>query len=200
MRKRFIFILFFIINFLFVSLSFAQEPVSGAAKKNTIIVKVGTFTLADTDQTLAGTNATFEDTSSSVLSVEYNRKFGDNFAFGGEMVRYTNEYVRILPGEVDTLILMGVIKKYFALTTHFQPFIGVGVGVTSASVTGSLDGNASGTASSFSVGAEIPFDYVGIHLEYKYLNATADNETILGQTAKFDLSGTGFFAGVAIHF
>ena len=170
-------------------------------KKNIIIVKAGTFTLADTDQTLAGTDATFEDTSSSVFSVEYNRKFGDNFAFGGEMVRYTNDYVGGgLLGEVDTTILMGVIKKYFALATHFQPFLGMGLGVTSASVTGSLDGNASGTASSFSVGAEIPFDYVGIHLEYKYLNSTADNETILGQTAKFDLSGTGFFAGVAIHF
>ena len=117
------------------------------------------------------------------------------------MVRYTNDYVGGgIPGEVDTTILMGVIKKYFALAKHFHPFLGVGLGVTTASVTGSLDGGASGSASSFSVGAEIPFEYVGIHLEYKYLNATAKNETILGQTAKFDLGGTGFFAGVAIHF
>jgi len=201
MRISLILINILFLNLLAISVTNAEEPVPQTTKKNAIIVKAGTFTLAKTEQTIISFDATFDDNSTSVFAVEYTRKFGDNFTFGGEILHYQNQYAMLsIPGEVETVVFTGNIKKYFDLAKYFQPFIGAGLGVATTNVTGALDGSASGLAASFSVGAEIPFEYVGIHLEYKYLSATTDGETTGGDTAKFDVGGSGLFAGVSIHF
>lgn len=200
MRNPFIFTSITIFSFMAASVSYAEESVPKAVKKNAIIVKLGTFTLAEKEQTVAGSNLTFDENSTSVFDVEYTRRFGNHFTYGGEIIHYTNTYNDFIDGEVETIVATANIKKYFDVATHFQPFIGAGIGIASIGVTGSFDGNASGLAASASVGAEIPFEYVGIHLEYRYINATPDGETTFGQTAKFNVSGSALLAGVSIHF
>jgi len=171
-----------------------------ADRKNAIIVKAGAFSLSETSQTLGSSSATFEEDSDTAFGIEYSRRFGNNFTFGGEFTTYSNDYATTIPGEVTTYIGLANIKKYFDVAEHFQPFVGAGIGIALISVSGPFTGGAGGLAAGFSAGFEIPFDRVGFHLEYKYLSAKADGETLFGQTIEFDVGGSGVFAGVAIHF
>lgn len=194
-RKVSILSFIMIFNLLCVTVANARTD-----KMNTIIVKAGSFGLSDTRQTIAGSNATFEEDSSAVFAVEYARRFGENFSFGGELVNYSNDYATFISGEVDTAIATANIKAYFDVGKHFRPFVGAGAGFAVIDVSGPFDGSASGFAMSFSAGVQIPFEHVGIHIEYKYIAANAENETNYGNTAKFDVGGDGVFAGISIHF
>lgn len=200
MRNIFIYFTISIAGMMFVSFAQAKDKGPSSNNKNTIIIKSGSFNISEASQTIAGSSATFEENSSSVIAIEYSRKFGNNLTYGGELVKYSNEYATFISGDVDTTIIIANIKKYFDLSTHFQPFIGAGAGAVLTTVSGPFDGSAGGFATSLVLGAEIPFENIGIHIEYKYLSATADNETTSGNTAKFDVSGSGIFAGVSIHF
>jgi len=200
MRKPYIFLIA-MLSIMATSVSNAEEIVATPAKKNAIIVKLGAMTLSETEQTLLGSRATFEENSTSVFDVEYARKFGNNFSYGGEILHYKNAYSIFTQGDVETFVGTANIKKYFDVATYFQPFIGAGIGFSVVDVTGPIEGGAAGFAASASIGAEIPFDYVGIHLEYRYVSSTADGETTDGRrTVDFNVGGSALLAGVAIHF
>ena len=202
MRIQFIFfITTAITSIMLASVASAEESVSSDSKKNAIIVKLGSFTLDETRGTVLGISTVYDEDSSSVFDIEYTRKFGDNFAYGGGAAHYSNTYIRGgNAGDIDTFIVTANIKKYFDVAQYFQPFVGAGAGFSLVDVSGPVSGSASGLAASLSVGAEIPFKYVGIHLEYKYTSSSAEGETVFGQTADFEVGGSGIFAGVAVHF
>lgn len=167
---------------------------SSAESYNNITVKLGSFTLGSQNQTVI-TAETFDTSSSGVFSVEYERKFGKNLTYGGELIRYKNTYDSGTSSATATHVFAN-IKKYFDVATHVKPFIGAGAGVSSASLTGSTFGTVSGFGVQFNAGIKFPFDEVSAVIEYKTISAEPDDA--IGQSV--DISGDGLFAGLAINF
>jgi len=55
-----------------------------AANINSLNIKTGNFTLDNKTQNIGGPTVTFDDSSSSVFSVEYERSFGKDLSWGVE--------------------------------------------------------------------------------------------------------------------
>ena len=88
-------------------------------------------------------------------------------------------------------------KKYFDIAKHVHPFIGAGVGGSSVRLSGaSSSGTAGGLGFQFMAGIKFPFEDVSFVVEYKVIDA--EPADLVGSTV--DLSGDGFFAGLAINF
>jgi opacity protein-like surface antigen len=182
----------------------APEPVVSAPMERgresgfALIASVGSFKMATGDQVVAGLPSTFDTSSKSVFGIEAEWRFGSGFAVGGEIFSYKNDLVSTAANpnaEQAVLAVMVNGKYYFRATSWLYPFVGVGVGLASASYSGGLSGDADGLAYQGLAGMEFRFKPVGIYVQYKNLSAkTGDtgNEVKVG--------GSGVFAGVSISF
>ena len=162
---------------------------------NNITIKLGSFTLGDKNQTIDFTPVTFNTSSSTVYAVEYERKLRNNLSFGGELISYKNTFAPE-NSKANTTHIFANFKKYFDVTTHVHPFIGVGAGASTVRLTGGFSGSAGGFGIQFVAGVKFPFEEVSAVVEYKVISA--EPADILGSTV--DLSGDGLFAGIAINF
>ena len=165
--------------------------IAHAANGNSINIKTGSFTLDSKTQNNGGSTVTFDDSSSSVFSVEYERGFGKNLSWGVEFLSYSNDIIAN-SYDADTVIVMGTIRKYFDVSKHVQPYIGGGAGVSVVTIVGS----GSGTAFQGMAGIKFPFDSISAILEYKFISSEAEDE--VGVTV--DVSGSGIFAGIGFNF
>lgn len=162
-----------------------------AANGNSLNIKTGSFTLDSKTQNIGGSTVTFDDSSSSVFSVEYERGFGKDLSWGVELLSYSND-ILASSNDADTVIVMGTIRKYFDVSKHVQPYIGGGAGVSVVTIIGS----GSGIAFQGMAGIKFPFDRISAILEYKFISSEADDD--FGATV--DVSGSGIFAGIAFNF
>lgn len=168
---------------------------ASAESYNNITVKSGSFTLGSENQTIDTTSVTFNTTSSTVYAIEYERKIKNNLTFGGELISYKNTFI---PGnsKANATHVFANFKKYFDVTTHMHPFIGVGAGASTVSLSGGFGGSAGGFGIQFMTGIKFPFEDVSLVVEYKVISADPSDD----YGSSVDLSGDGLFAGLAINF
>ena len=165
-----------------------------------LLIKTGALTLSSETQTILGNDWRFDDSASGIYDIELYYQFDSGLTVGGELIGYSAEFTTLANTDkhtVDVLILMGNAKQYFRPESSFQPYIGAGIGVATADVSGpSLSGSTSGLAYQAMAGIEYRGENFGVTAEYKFISA--DTEDSAGQ--KVDVSGSGIFAGIAIHF
>jgi len=165
-----------------------------------LLLKGGQFTLSNDRQEIGNVDRDVDDKASGVYSIEAYYQFRNGFAVGIEYMGYSSEIST--PGysdkndiDVTTVFVNG--KKYFRTDSHFQPYIGAGLGGTSTDVSGpTINGSTSGFSYQAMVGAEYRGKTFGVFGEYKYINADTESDN----NEKIDLSGSGFFAGISLHF
>lgn len=166
----------------------------------TLLLKTGSLTLASEEQTIGIRDYRFDTGSSGVYDIELYYQFESGFSIGGELIGYSNKFaeagVPLNTGTVDTTIFMGTIRQFFSTESSFQPFIGAGLGVATTDVSGTLSGSTADLAFTGLVGIEYRGENVGVVAEYRFISA--DTEDSNG--AKIDVSASGIFAGLAIHF
>ena len=173
-----------------------------AAADSTIIVKAGSHQLTDSTQYISGfPSATlyFDDRSTSALGIEYEWRFPKNFTVGGEISGFRQEW-RSNYGTVGDLTTLNFLvngKKYFVVTDWFNPYVGIGLGIATADFEGP-GGSASlaGFAGQAMAGIEFRFKHIGIYTEVKQFIAQPEDDA--GET--IDISGTGIYGGLSIHF
>ena len=171
-----------------------------------IILKTGKYKRSDTSATaieLTTGNVnqfTYEADASGVVGVEFEYYFGPGLAVGGEYFRFSNSFVaknvvNTTTGDhsVDTVLVN--FKKYFVLTPMFRPFVGVGLGLTTDSLSGDWKGGGRSYAYQFVGGTEVRWKYIGLYVEYKRLSISSDSTVTVG-----DVSGSGLLTGVKITF
>ena len=168
---------------------------SHADTYSNVTIKFGSFTLDNKNQIIVSP-VTFDTTSKSVYAVEYEQKLRNNLSFGGELISYKNSFNSGFD-QANATHIFANFKKYFDVAPHVQPFIGVGAGGSTVSLSGATSsGTAGGFGIQFMAGVKFPFEGISAVVEYKVISA--DPADLAGSTV--DLSGDGLFAGLAIHF
>ena len=189
------------------SMPVADEP---AASGITLMGKVGSFSLASDAQTVLGGARTFAATNVA-YGIEGEWRFRSGFAVGLEFFGHSQEYTTdgfSGSGEMTATNLLFNFKKYFRPSAVVQPYLGVGFGSTIADFSpGSSSGisGITGTIGGFAVqgmaGVAFRWRHVGIYTEFKYVSAEAEGtDSFTGLSESVDLSGTGLFAGMNVHF
>jgi opacity protein-like surface antigen len=176
--------------------SAAAETAPADASEFALIANFGTFKMANSDQTVAGTpNTVFDKTSSPVFGLEAEWRSKEGFAAGAEVFYYLND-VTSANSQQQVVAIMANGKYYFHAADWFYPFVGGGIGFATATYTGgSLQGNAGGLAYQGLAGMDFRFGSFGVHLQYKYLAATTGKSP-----NQVKVGGGGVLAGVSISF
>ncbi len=156
--------------------------------------------------------------SSEVVGLEYEYRTKWGLSLGGDVLHTSNRYTASLinpstgafvataDGKLDVNYLFFMIKKCFAVTERFQPFVGAGLGLADARLSGGVNREASGLSLQLAGGIHYRIgSRIGIRAEYRYVHAPdialdpeeANTGRIFGD---LNLSGKGTFVGVSAHF
>ena len=164
-----------------------------------VIAKAGTFKMANDNQVVGGLPSTFDANSKWVVGGELEWRSKSGPAAGAELFYYRNALTAngtSLAGRQTVTAFMLNGKYYFRASNWLYPFVGGGVGLTSATYSGALSGRASGLAYQGLAGVEFRYETLGFVLQYKYLAATTDD----GAGEKVKVGGKGIFAGLSLAF
>jgi len=165
-----------------------------------LMLKLGALTLSEDTQMILGANRRFDDSVSGLYAIEAYYQFGSGYTLGGEILSYTAGFTTVGfndKHDVDVTILLVNGKKYFRTRSSLQPFIGAGIGVASTDISGpTINGNTSGVAYQLMAGVEYRSNNIGVFGEFKYVGADTEDDN----NESVDVSGIGFFAGIAFHF
>lgn len=174
-----------------------------AHAENVIMAKLGAYSLNDERQvtSIEYTNETltFGDPD-NVVGIEYEWRFQNKWSVGGEYVQFKTDWRSNLFGrrgtvEAFTLTVRG--KKYFAPTDWLLPYVGAGVGFAGGIFSSPFgESTLAGGAAQAAAGIEFLFGRVGLHTEAKVVSAAMEDD--FGE--EIDMSGTGYFAGLSVHF
>lgn len=184
-----------------------EEP---AASGVTLIVKLGSFTLASDSQILLGSSRSFSAVNPA-YGLEGEWRFQNGVAIGVEVFGHNQEYSTAAAtgsGEMSVLNVLFNVKKYFRPTAVVQPYAGLGFGTSasnfspgSSSGTSGITGGAGGFAVQGMAGVAFRWRHVGIYSEFKYVRAeTEGTDLVTGSKETVDVSGSGLFAGLNVHF
>jgi len=161
---------------------------------SSVIVKSGSFSLAEKNQTITGA-VTFDEASSSVVAIEYEYKIRDNLSWGGEYIAYNNTYSSGA-GKASFTHIMFNVRKLFYVAKHVEPFVGIGAGAATVALSGIGSGTGGGFGFQLMAGVKFPFKDFSAVVEYKMITATPNDEG----GASVSSSGSGLFAGIGISF
>ncbi len=167
-------------------------------KRHVIIPKLGTYELDNRNQS---SGRTFETKSDSVFALEYEYHFKFGLSLGGEIVGFDNTYTKTFQYTAESRLYMGNVKYHFNHQGAFSPFIGAGLGI--AYIRNNEEPfvlSHTGEAYQAMVGIDYRFKYVGLHLEYKMVDAEAEDDFGSFTISRIDLGGSGIFAGVSAIF
>lgn len=163
-----------------------------------LTAKAGEYTLSEGTQRWLGLSTQVKTKASSVFALGGEYEFANGFAIAPEILMFKTTWTQSNgnTGKFDGTVVTLNGKMYLATSDMFRPFIGAGVGAGVTSFSGDITGNTGGAAFQAFAGAELRFNQVGLHLEYKVVSAETedDNSNVV------DISGKGAFAGVSIHF
>lgn len=170
------------------------------ADNTALILKTGSFSLADDTQSSAGLPLTFDENASGIFGAELEWRMASGAAFGVELLRYNNDWRSGIgtSGDLDTTAFMFNGKKYFVNDRDpIRPYIGAGIGFASVDFHGP-GGSASGDdlALQAMAGIDFRFNQVGLYTEVKYLSSRPEDD--FGDD--IDVSGIGVFGGVSVNF
>ena len=182
----------------------AVEEDAGEGRSGvTLIFKGGSFSLGSDVQNIdaesSGVLTTFQTTfggSASAFGMEAEWRARNGWAFGGEVLVHSHEFTTVptVPlgqGDMQVVTVLANAKKYFRPEAIVQPYLGAGVGIAVASMSGQLEGTTTGYSIQAMGGVAFRWQHIGIYTEAKFqANKTPD----------VDASGTGLFAGMSVHF
>jgi opacity protein-like surface antigen len=178
-------------------------PPRRGAEKLALMLKPGAFKLATESQTLNLAGGTFplqfDTTSSSVFAIEGEWFVRPDISFGLEYVSFSNDYTTTgTPpnGSTDARAFLVNAKRYFLPGSAWQPYVGAGLGVASASLSGPITGTTSGFALQLVGGLQWRQDRFALRAEYKYLKAETEDDN----SQKVDMSGGGPFLAIGFFF
>lgn len=177
----------------------APAPAASNAWDTAIMVKAGSFKMANANQMVGGDPSSYDTTSKPVFGVELEWRSRAGLALGGEVFYYENDLINNVTTQtaqqkVLTAMLNG--KYYFRAANWFYPFVGAGIGFAGAVYGGGFTGRATGLAYQGLGGVEFRFSGVGLFGQFKYLAATIDDDA----NTKVKIGGSGVLAGVSIIF
>jgi hypothetical protein len=178
-----------------------EEPAVKESSGVTLILKVGSFQLANSAQTLDIIPPADLNFSSSGMAygIEGEWRTATGFAFGLEVFGESEDYtVTGSPtgGKTSVTNVFFNAKKYFRQGSTIQPFIGAGLGAASTSFSGDISGSAGGPGVQVMGGIVFRWQKVGLYTEYKYVRAEVSDAA----SVKVDVSGSGLFAGLSVYF
>jgi uncharacterized protein DUF2846 len=177
----------------------APRGVTEPSWKVALIAKVGTFKMANDNQVVGGLPSTFDANSKSVVGGEFEWRSNAGPAAGAELFYYRNALTAngtSFAGRQTVAAFMLNGKYYFRAANWLYPFVGGGIGLTTATYSGALSGRASGLAYQGLAGVEFRYETLGFVLQYKYLASTTDD----GAGEKVKVGGKGIFAGLSLAF
>lgn len=181
----------------------AAEDTGEARSGVTLIIKGGSFQLANDSQTIVLVNRTFS-AASLAYGLEGEWRLENGFAFGAELFGHSQDYTTAgstAPGDMTVTNVFFNAKKYFRPDAVVQPYIGVGFGSATTDLSGAITGSAAGYALQGMAGVAFRWRHVGIYTEFKYAHAeTEGTNASTGLPEIVDVSGTGLFAGMSVHF
>ncbi len=181
----------------------AAEDTGEARSGVTLILKGGSFQLANDSQIIALANRSFS-AASLAYGLEGEWRLENGFAFGGELFGHSQDYTTTgstAPGDMTVIAVFLNAKKYFRPGAVVQPYIGVGIGSATTDFSGAITGTAAGYALQGMTGVAFRWRHVGIYTELKYAHAeTEGTNTSTGLPEIVDASGIGLFAGMSVHF
>ena len=166
-----------------------------AESMSSVIVKTGSFTLANKSQTITSA-VTFDEMSSSIFAIEYEYKIKENLSWGGEYIGYKNTFTPGTNSASFTHVMFN-IKKLFKVAKYVEPFIGIGAGASTVALSGSSSGGrAGGFGFQIMAGVKFPFEDFSAVVEYKM--ATGNPADKAGTSV--NSTGSGIFTGIGIRF
>lgn len=174
-----------------VSAMLLSSSFAFAAGDNSISIKAGSFSIDTTNQL----GVTFDDSSSSVFAIEYERNFKKDMSWGVEYINYDNTYSSGT-GTASSSHIFGNFRKYFEVAKNVKPYIGAGAGISTVSLGGIGTGTGSDIGFQFMAGVKFPFENISAVVEYKIISASPDDD--FGTSV--DISGNGIFAGIGFNF
>jgi len=189
----------------------ARKPAKPAAARSTsdddghfnLVLKGGLFSLASTRQNIdaaaGGATVTFStsfDGSAGLYGLEGEWIFRSGWAFGGELTNHQHSYTTVPAGatgsgDMQLTTVAANLKKYFRTESVVQPFVGAGLGVVNATLSGELKGTSTGFVIQAISGVAFRWEHVGLYTELKYQFA---------ETADVSASGLGVLAGFGVQF
>jgi cell division septation protein DedD len=172
----------------------------GRAKNFAIMLKTGAFKLASDSQTILSAQRAFDDSASSVYSIEGEWFVRPDISIGLEAMGFSNDYSTpssaSATGSTDTTAILFNAKRYFLPASAWQPYIGAGLGSAAADFSGAITGSTSGFALQGVAGVQWRSQTLALRAEYKYLKADTEDDN----SQKVDMSGSGLFVGVGFYF
>jgi hypothetical protein len=184
----------------------AAPPVTRAARSGfNLILKGGSFSLGkksqniDADDPATGGTATFRTTfgqAASAFGLEGEWVSDSGWAFGGELATHTHDYTTepvgtVGQGDMQVITVLFNAKRYFRTAALVQPFVGAGLGLSTARFSGQLKGNTAGFAAQVMGGVAFRWEHVGLYTGLQYQ---------LAETADASASGLALWAGVGVRF
>lgn len=176
----------------------AAPPPATTGRRFAVTPKIGSYKLKDASQEWLDVSSRVKTKASNVFAVSGEYEFGNGFALEPEALFFKTAWVQAdgARGSFDATIITLNGKYRFGTSKVFRPFFGAGGGAGSASFDGDITGSTGGAVFQVFAGAEVRFDAIGIHLEYKYVSAETEDD----DSNVVDMSGKGAFAGISIHF
>jgi len=181
----------------------ATAPTTGGRGGFNLIFKGGSFSLASANQNIdadaGGAVVTFATSfagSGGVYGLEGEWVGESGWAFGGELLMHKHNYTTIPAGTIGSgdmqIVTIAVnSRKYFRPGSVVQPFLGAGLGVVTATLSGQLEGTGTGFVIQGMGGVAFRWEHIGLYTELKYQFA---------ETADISASGPAFLAGIGIQF
>lgn len=164
-----------------------------------LAIKTGALSVAKQTQNILNSDRQFDSNASGLYGIELDYQTRSGTSYGGELLGYKLAYTTVGAsgsGDVSVQALMAIAKQYYRTRTRVQPYLGVGIGLASTSVSGAITGSTTGFAYQGLAGIEYRFATTGIFAEYKYVGVQTKSSN--GQ--KIDASGSGIFLGAAFQF
>lgn len=162
-------------------------------------IKLGSLSTAKQTQNILSADRQFDHSASGVYGIEFDYQTHAGISYGGELLGYKLAYTTVGAtgsGDVSVQALMALAKQYYQIRNRLQPYLGIGLGLATTSVSGAITGNTTGFAYQALAGVDYRFATMDIFAEYKYIGV----QTKSSNSQKIDASGSGIFLGAAFHF
>lgn len=163
-------------------------------------IKTGSLSLSNEMQTILSQDRLFDKSTSGLLGFGIDYQSSSGLSLGGEILNYKAHFVTSGfndTHDVNVYVLLANAKQYYLTDSTFQPYLGIGTGVAVTSISGpSISGNTVGFAYQLLAGMEYRHANLGFFAEARYLGASTRDS----KDQKVDVSGSGIFAGVSIHY
>ena len=170
------------------------------AGSHSISIKSGDYELSTTRQVVLGRTLDFKANDTGYLSVEYQYIFDNNFSIGGEYIGVEHEYTDAgngLKGDMFSTFALFNAKYHVDISDWIRPYLGVSIGGVYTEIEGTVNGDATGTATGYNAGIAFIFArHIGISVNYHQLDAEPEDSA----GNKLDLSGESLTANLLLIF